>query len=293
MDSYRKTFPWILYLLTISTKLTHKKHSVFKQVNLIRMKNVFHTFPSWLIMHPDVTDSAQWWRPTLMDYIFIYLSPVIMVLPERLLGDMRTGEMEGVRDEEYGLCRSLSIVEDEATKWYCDHPSCIRATSNIGTCVSEKDSGVQYTNLCKGNIEFSQCFCYLLWIKISKYNNHELDHHSRYIFQSEATSLLIFTECRMCSALPRYNMGLRPCSDVPTKITETKRKHSTCRLLKMMEKLNTICFITLLPFSFYRFAILLIFTFWLNSMKLAIWQWKYAVTKNLAFFTVKMLSAWK
>lgn len=39
-----------------------------------------------------------------------------LALPERLLGDMRTGEMEGVRDEEYGLCRSLSIVEDEATK---------------------------------------------------------------------------------------------------------------------------------------------------------------------------------
>lgn len=42
-----------------------------------------------------------------------------LVLPERLLGDMRTGEMEGVRDEEYGLCRSLSIVEDEATSNWC------------------------------------------------------------------------------------------------------------------------------------------------------------------------------
>lgn len=55
------------------------------------------------------------------------LLPIVsLVLPERLLGDVRTGEMEGVRDEEYGLCRSLSMVEDEATKWYCDHPSCRR-----------------------------------------------------------------------------------------------------------------------------------------------------------------------
>lgn len=53
---------------------------------------------------------------TVMDYVCLYFSPERPVLPERLLGDMRTGEMEGVRDEEYGLCRSLSIVEDEATK---------------------------------------------------------------------------------------------------------------------------------------------------------------------------------
>lgn len=53
---------------------------------------------------------------TVKDYLRLYSSPESLVLPERLLGDMRTGEMEGVRDEEYGLCRSLSIVEDEATK---------------------------------------------------------------------------------------------------------------------------------------------------------------------------------
>lgn len=52
----------------------------------------------------------------MMDYFCLYFSPGSLHLPERLLGDMRTGEMEGVRDEEYGLCRSLSIVEDEATK---------------------------------------------------------------------------------------------------------------------------------------------------------------------------------
>lgn len=51
-----------------------------------------------------------------MDCRCLYLSPGSLVLPERLLGDMRTGEMEGVRDEEYGLCRSRSIVEEEATK---------------------------------------------------------------------------------------------------------------------------------------------------------------------------------
>lgn len=68
-----------------------------------------------------------------MDYLCLYFSPESLVLPERLLGDMRTGEMEGVRDEEYGLCRSLSIVEDEATKWYCDHPSC-----NIKHCDSSQ-----------------------------------------------------------------------------------------------------------------------------------------------------------
>lgn len=53
---------------------------------------------------------------TAIDYNCLYFSLESLVLPERLLGDMRTGEMEGVRDEEYGLCRSLSIVEDEATK---------------------------------------------------------------------------------------------------------------------------------------------------------------------------------
>lgn len=53
---------------------------------------------------------------TAIDYFSIYFGPGSLLLPERLLGDMRTGEMEGVRDEEYGLCRSLSIVEDEATK---------------------------------------------------------------------------------------------------------------------------------------------------------------------------------
>lgn len=70
---------------------------------------------------------------TVMDYFCLYFSPGSLHLPERLLGDMRTGEMEGVRDEEYGLCRSLSIVEDEATKWYCDHPSC-----NIKHCDSSQ-----------------------------------------------------------------------------------------------------------------------------------------------------------
>lgn len=36
--------------------------------------------------------------------------------PDRLFGDVRTGETDGVREEEYGLCLSLSIVEDEPTK---------------------------------------------------------------------------------------------------------------------------------------------------------------------------------
>lgn len=35
--------------------------------------------------------------------------------PERL-GEVRTGEMEGVREEEYGRCLSLSIVEAEPIK---------------------------------------------------------------------------------------------------------------------------------------------------------------------------------
>ena len=38
--------------------------------------------------------------------------------PERLLGEVRTGETEGVREEEYGRCLSRSIVEAEPTKWY-------------------------------------------------------------------------------------------------------------------------------------------------------------------------------
>lgn len=71
----------------------------------------------------------QWWIISVISSA----SPGSLHLPERLLGDMRTGEMEGVRDEEYGLCRSLSIVEDEATKWYCDHPSC-----NIKHCDSSQ-----------------------------------------------------------------------------------------------------------------------------------------------------------
>lgn len=36
--------------------------------------------------------------------------------PDRLLGDVRTGDTDGVREDEYGLCRSLSIVEAEPTK---------------------------------------------------------------------------------------------------------------------------------------------------------------------------------
>lgn len=38
--------------------------------------------------------------------------------PDRLLGEVRTGEIDGVREEEYGRCRSRSIVEEEPTKWY-------------------------------------------------------------------------------------------------------------------------------------------------------------------------------
>ncbi len=40
--------------------------------------------------------------------------------PDRLLGDVRTGDTDGVREDEYGLCLSLSIVEAEPTKWYCE-----------------------------------------------------------------------------------------------------------------------------------------------------------------------------
>ncbi len=36
--------------------------------------------------------------------------------PDRLLGDIRTGDTDGVREDEYGLCLSLSIVEAEPTK---------------------------------------------------------------------------------------------------------------------------------------------------------------------------------
>lgn len=54
---------------------------------------------------------------------------------------MRTGEMEGVREEEYGLCLSLSIVDDEATKWYCDHPSC------MGTAYNNNKEAVQNTSM--------------------------------------------------------------------------------------------------------------------------------------------------
>lgn len=36
--------------------------------------------------------------------------------PERLFGDVLTGETEGVREDEYGLCLSLSIVDAEPTK---------------------------------------------------------------------------------------------------------------------------------------------------------------------------------
>lgn len=59
---------------------------------------------------------ATLWLKMLLRAFQVLHCSVILLLPERLLGDMRTGEMEGVRDEEYGLCRSLSIVEDEATK---------------------------------------------------------------------------------------------------------------------------------------------------------------------------------